>query len=137
MKESKIKYLRANPDATFEEYQKATGGTKLSFHQTKYVLKKQKETAINIIRSVAEKKPVKKKVAKPRKTLKVVVDERENTIKNLKDEVASVRNALNEFHAENKALNGLIIKMKDDIKMYVAIISYLEHKLGIPDADEL
>lgn len=137
---TKIGYLRENPDATFEEYEKATGGTKLSYTQNKYLIKTQKEYAVNLLKSVNKTKPDFKPVKKAKRVTKKKTDiliEHQRTIENLKTEVASVRNACSEFHAENKALNGLITKMEDDIKMYIAIISYLEHKLGIPDANEL
>lgn len=130
-KPNKIQYLRDNPNATFAEYFDATGGNKLSYQQNKYKIKTQKEKAVNILENIKPKKTHKEKVKEAWETN---LKSKDKQITLLTNEVKSVRNAADEFHKENKALNALVLKLENDIKMYIAIISYLEHKLGFEDA---
>ena len=39
-KVSRIGFLRENPDATYEEFFKATGGSKQNYHSNKWIIKK-------------------------------------------------------------------------------------------------
>ena len=128
-KPNKTQYLRDNPNATFAEYFDATGGTKMSYQQNKYKIRKQKEKAVNILENIKPQKTHKEKEA-----WSDIQKSKDKQITLLTNEVKSVRNAADEFHKENKALNALVLKLENDIKMYIAIISYLEHKLGFEDA---
>jgi hypothetical protein len=40
MKQGQTAFMKANPDASYEEYFKATGGTKQSWYSVKYMMKR-------------------------------------------------------------------------------------------------
>ena len=113
-KVSKIDFIRKNPDATYEEFFKATGGSKQNYYSNKWLLKNRP-------------KPVKVREHKRRDAPKVKAHQRGprgaseviafSEIEVLKDVNESIRR-------ENQELKHQIVGFR-------AVISYLEDLAGI------
>lgn len=113
-KVSKIGFIRKNPEATYEEYFKATGGSKQNYYSNKWMIKK------------SEKKPVKVREHKRKNVPKVKAHER------------GPRGASDMVFAREKDLEGTISllrqenqELKHQIVGFRAVISYLEDLAGI------
>lgn len=52
---SKIGFIRSNPDCSFEEYQKATGGTRQSYYCNRWVASNNKEKRVKKYAAPAKK----------------------------------------------------------------------------------
>ena len=110
MKEAKtgtMKFMRSNPNATFEEFFKATNGRKQDWYSARYILKKE-----------SGGKPIPKK-----KTVKVKSYERASPSETTYDAVA-VYNRLLELQKENSDLKHQIIGFR-------SVVSYLENLAGL------
>jgi hypothetical protein len=112
-KVSKIDFIRKNPDATYEEFFKATGGSKQNYYSNKWLLKKQP-------------KPVKVREHKRRDAPKVKAHQR------------GPRGASEMVFAREKDLEETISflrqenqELKHQIVGFRAVISYLEDLAGI------
>ena len=105
---SKIGFLRDNPKATYEEFYKATGGTKQNYHSNKWMISKGK------------KKPAKAK----NMTVKVKAHRRHpaHTAPDVSLMLSEQR--VNTLVKENQELRHQIIGFR-------AVISYLEDLAGI------
>lgn len=107
-KVSRIGFLRENPDATYEEFFKATGGSKQNYHSNRWIIKKSVKGA-----------------AKPRKTMTVKVK-------------AHRRHPAGTAPADLIIANGKVVKLQseiDNLKHQIvgfrAVISYLEDLAGL------
>jgi hypothetical protein len=115
-KVSKIDFIRKNPEATYEEFFKATGGSKQNYYSNKWLVKKG-----------VKAKPVKVREHKRRNVPKVKAHARGprgaseiialSEIELLKDVNESIRQ-------ENQELKHQIVGFR-------AVISYLEDLAGI------
>ena len=107
-KVSKINFMRQNPNASYDEYKEATGGTKQSYYNNKWSAKK------------TGKKPAKAKA----KTVKVKAHRRHpaHTAPDVSLMLSEQR--VNTLVRENQELRHQIIGFR-------AVISYLEDLAGI------
>ena len=106
-KVSKIGFLRENPEATYEEFYNATGGTRQNYHSNKWLISKGRK-----------KKPAKAK------TVRVKAHRRHPA--NTAPEVAAFlsEQRVNTLVKENQELRHQIVGFR-------AVISYLEDLAGI------
>jgi hypothetical protein len=107
-KVSRIGFLRENPDATYEEFFKATGGSKQNYHSNRWLIGKEVKGA-----------------SKPRKTMTVKVK-------------AHRRHPAGTAPADLIIANGKVVKLQseiDNLKHQIvgfrAVISYLEDLAGL------
>lgn len=108
-KVSKIGFLRDNPNATYEEYFKATGGSRQNYHSNKWILKKGRKA----------KKPVPKTM-----TVKVKAHRRNPANREISAELLEAHIQIKNLTAENQNLKHQIIGFR-------AVVSYLEDMAGI------
>ncbi len=114
-KVSKIDFIRKNPEATYEEFFKATGGSKQNYYSNKWLVKKG-----------VKAKPVKVREHKRRNVPKV------------KAHARGPRGASDMVFAREKDLEETISilqhenrELKHQIVGFRAVISYLEDLAGI------
>lgn len=107
-KNSKLGFIRANPNATYDEFFKATGGTKQNYHTNKWLIGREVKGA-----------------SKPRKSKTVKVK-------------AHRRHPAGTAPADLIIANGKVVKLQseiDNLKHQIvgfrAVISYLEDLAGL------
>lgn len=107
-KVSRIGFLRENPSATYEEFFKATGGSKQNYHSNKWLIGKEVKGA-----------------SKPRKSKTVKVK-------------AHSRHPAGTAPADLIIANGKLVKLQSEIENlkhqivgFRAVISYLEDLAGL------
>jgi hypothetical protein len=114
-KVSRIGFLRANPNATYEEFFKETGGSKQNYHSNKWLIKK----------SVKPKKT--------KKTVSVKAHRRhpagsapalEMLLASNSVQIKTMAQTIDEVRIENEDLKHQIIGFR-------AVISYLEDMAGL------
>ena len=113
MASKRLQYLMTNPNATFDEFAKETGGSKQQWYSTKYEIKRKERVA----KAKNDKKKAEAKQARIEKKGKLIdlgpiggAEQKSNQITNL--------------HRQ-------IISLESDIRGYRIVISYLEHQLGL------
>lgn len=109
-KNSKLGFIRENPNATYEEFFKATGGTKKNYSMNKWLLKKD-------VKVVAKPKPRKAKTVKVK---------------------AHRRHPAGTAPADLIIANGKVVKLESEVANlkhqivgFRAVISYLEDLSGL------
>jgi hypothetical protein len=112
-KNSKLGFIRENPNATYEEFFKATGGTKKNYSMNKWLLKKD-------VKQVAKPKPRKAKTVRVK---------------------AHRRHPAGNAPADLIIANGKVVKLQSEIENlkyqiigFRAVISYLENQAGLRDS---
>ncbi len=112
-KNSKLGFIRENPNATYEEFFKATGGTKKNYSMNKWLLKKD-------VKQVAKPKPRKSKTVRVK---------------------AHRRHPAGTAPADLIIANGKVVKLQSEIENlkyqiigFRAVISYLENQVGLRDS---
>jgi len=112
-KNSKLGFIRENPNATYEEFFKATGGTKKNYSMNKWLLKKD-------VKQVAKPKPRKSKTVRVK---------------------AHRRHPAGTAPADLIIANGKVMKLQSEIENlkyqiigFRAVISYLENQVGLRDS---
>lgn len=112
-KVSKIGFLRENPNATYEEFFKATGGSKQNYHSNKWLISKGKKTVS--------------------KTVKVKAHRRHPAGLSPAVEMIMASNTvqINEMVQTIEALQAENQDLKHQIVGFRAVISYLEDLSGL------
>jgi hypothetical protein len=110
-KVSRIGFLRENPTATYEEFFKATGGSKQNYHSNKWIIGKEVKGAV--------------KTRKPRKTMSVKVKAHR------RHPAGTAPADLVIANGKVSALEKEISNLKHQIVGFRAVISYLEDLSGL------
>ncbi len=115
-KVSKIDFIRKNPDATYEEFFKATGGSKQNYYSNKWLVKNSKKAKPVVVKEHKRRDAPKVKAHRrgPRGASEIIAF---SEIELLKDVVESIRR-------DNQELKHQIVGFR-------AVISYLEDLAGI------
>jgi hypothetical protein len=115
-KTTKIQWMRVNPNATYEEYFKATGGNRQSYHSNKWMVKNSKKDKPVVVKEHKRRDAPKVKAHRrgPRGASEIIAF---SEIELLKDVVESIRR-------DNQELKHQIVGFR-------AVISYLEDLAGI------
>jgi hypothetical protein len=116
-KQSMMKFMNNFPDSTYKEFLAATGGSKQSWYDCRFTLRKAGKLEKFTKKSPDEKSPAKKKTVKVKSYKRAAPNETEY------DHV-SVYNKLIELQKENAELRHQIVGFR-------SVISYLENLAGL------
>ena len=114
-----LMYMYENPDSTFEEFEKATGGTKQQWYSCRQGVRRRQATLL-------AKKAKAREIARLAKLAKESLAERKKSIN-----LGVVEGHLSAKNDDVHLLNKRIAQLEGEIHGYKTIIKYLENQVGL------